>query len=1084
MIWKVIGTIVFLTFYFGICPGWGQTGDLEEVKRLNQQLVQFYQQGNYAQAALLGEEVLAILEKALGPDHSDTASSRNNLALLYQSMGEYTKALSLYQQALAVIEKTLGPDHINTATALNNLAELYRSMGEYPKALPLYQRAFAIFETALGPDHINTATSLNNLAILYYNMGEYAKALPLYQHTLAVMEKVLGPNHPSTATSLNNLASVYDRMGEYAKALPLHERALAIQEKVLGPDHPDIATSLNSLAESYQSMGEYAKALPLYQRALAVVEKALGPNHPSTAGALGSLAGLYVETGEYAQALPLYQQALAIKEKALGPDHPDTAASLNNLAELYRVMGDYPKALSLYQQALVIYEKALGPDHRSTATALSNLAVVYGDKGEYAQALLLHKRAVAVMEKVLGPDHPDTATSLNNLAILYSSMGEYAQAMPLFQRALAIREKALGSDHPDTAGSLNNLAGLYRSMGEYAQTLPLLQQAQAVCEKTLGPDHPNTAQSLSNLATVYEDMEDYAKSLQFLQRGLAAEDHTFAIVFSVASEEQKLRFAEKSQGHYFSALSLIHRHFPREVQAVRFGLELVLRRKGIVLDAQSRFQQTLAENLKGETLESWQRLTQHRGALSRMLLSGPGKQNPENYRRRIDELQDAIAHEEEFLAQHSDLVAQELAQRRATVQMLAGRLPRDGALAEFVRIRDWDEEKKKWSDINRYLAFVLTADNQVTLVDLGEAQKIDAKIKVVLAAINHPDYSRDPETHSRQSDFELSELYSLLLQPLETALGPRGRLSVSPDGELNNVPFAALRAPDGHYLVEKMTLSYVASGRDLLRGKTGVAPTVSLLLAANPAFDDQEVFKVTATSEEAVRAADYQKSFLPLPGTAEEARIIPPLVKGTQKVLEGRQATESAVRATKSPKVLHLATHGFFLKDEDLPLPDPITRSGDDHSAKLYVNPMVRSGLALAGANHAQEVTAGDDGLLTALEVSSMNLYGTDLVVLSACETAAGDVKVGEGVYGLRRAFVLAGAKNLVMSLWPVGDQTTRTQMEEFYRAYGKGERPAEALRQAQLQTIANLRELTASFGKPMAPVRLWAPFILQQTGE
>jgi CHAT domain-containing protein len=285
--------------------------------------------------------------------------------------------------------------------------------------------------------------------------------------------------------------------------------------------------------------------------------------------------------------------------------------------------------------------------------------------------------------------------------------------------------------------------------------------------------------------------------------------------------------------------------------------------------------------------------------------------------------------------------------------------------------------------------------------------------------------------------------------------------------------------------VEKLILSYVASGRDLLRGKTGVDSTVALLLVANPAFDDGKVLQVAAaSSEEAVRAADYRKSFPPLSGTAEEARIIPPLIKGPQKVLEGGQATESAVRTTQSPKVLHLATHGFFLADEALPLPDLALRSSLGHPARVRVSPMVRSGLALAGANHAQEITTGDDGLLTALEVTSMNLYGTDLVVLSACETAAGGVKIGEGVYGLRRAFVLAGAKNLVMSLWPVGDQTTREQMEEFYREYGQGKPPAEALRQAQLQTISRLRKETATMKEPLAPVRLWAPFIVQQTGE
>ncbi len=942
----------------------------------NKIAVELSQQGNYSEAARFGEQALEILKETHGLDHLDTAAAFNNLALLYERMGEYVKALPLYQKALAIDEKTLGLDHSTTVTVLSNLAEVHCKIGNYTEAIRLGEQALAIKEKTLGSDHLDTAISLTNLAETYRSMGEYAKALPFSQRALTIFEKVLGPNHSDTATSLNNLAALYYSTGDYEKTLSLSQRVLKIRKNALGPEHPDTVLSLNNLAVLYGSIGEYAKALPLCEK------------------------------------------ALAIREKVLGPDHPDTTASLNNLAELHRNRGDYAKALLFYQRALAIREKVLGPNHPDTITSLNNMAALYEGMGNYDKALSPAQQTLASREKVLGSDHPDTITSLNNLAALYNELKDYTKALPLLERALVIREKALGPNHPDTALSLNNLAESYGGIGEYDKALPLLQRALAIDEKALGPEHPSTVLPLDNLAVAYQSMGNYAKAFQFFQRGLTVEDRTFANVFSVASEGQKLLFVQKSQGSYWGTLSLIHRHFQQDSQTVRFGLELVLRRKGIVLDAQSRAQQALAANLTGETLEAWQRLTEHRSVLSRLLLSDPGKQNPEDYRRRIEELQAAIVHEEEFLAQHSGLVAQELAQRQVTAQMLASRLPRDSALVEFVRIRDWDEEKKKWFDAERYLAFILTADNQVALVDLGEAQKIDTKVKITLAAINRPDYSRDPETYSHQADVELTELYALLFQPLEAVLSSRVQLIVSPDGELNNVPFAALRTQDGHYLVEKTTVSYVASGRDLLRGKSGVDPTVALLLVANPAFDDGKVLQMAAaSSEEALRASDYRKSFPPLPGTAEEARIIPPLIKGAQKVLEGRQATEYAVRTTKSPKVLHLATHGFFLKDEDLPPPDPVTHASNDHIARSKVSPMVRSGLALAGANHAQEITAGDDGLLTALEVTSMDLYGTDLVVLSACETAAGDVKVGEGVYGLRRAFVLAGAKNLVMSL-------------------------------------------------------------------
>jgi CHAT domain-containing protein len=282
-----------------------------------------------------------------------------------------------------------------------------------------------------------------------------------------------------------------------------------------------------------------------------------------------------------------------------------------------------------------------------------------------------------------------------------------------------------------------------------------------------------------------------------------------------------------------------------------------------------------------------------------------------------------------------------------------------------------------------------------------------------------------------------------------------------------------------------------------------VTSSVDLLLLADPAYDDPPLLQSETPSEQAVGSVVFKDRFAPLPGTATEAKAILPLVKGKQVVLEGPAATESSVSTTKSPKVLHLATHGFFLEDKELPVPEPLTdfavitaarERGPGGVEKLPTLPadgrpgissMVRSGLALAGANHAGAISHGGDGLLTALEVTGMNLYGTDLVVLSACQTAVGEVRTGEGVFGLRRAFVLAGAKNLVMSLWRVNDEHTAAQMEQFYKAFGRGLSSTEALREAQLETIGSLREQTqGEYGEPLALVKLWAPFIVQQTSE
>ena len=273
----------------------------------------------FQEARPLYERALAIREKLLGPEHPDTATSLNQLALLLQDQGDLAGARPLHERALAIREKVLGPEHPDTAVSLNNLASLLQAQGDLAGARPLFERALAICEKVLGPEHPDTAPSLNNLARLLQAQGDLAGARPLYERALAIYEKVLGPEHPETATSLNNVALLLQAQGDLAGARPLHERALAISEKVLGPEHPHTAPSLHNLAAVLQAQGDLAGARPLYERALVICEKLLGPEHPHTATSLASLAYLLQAQGDLAGARPLYERALAIREKVLGP---------------------------------------------------------------------------------------------------------------------------------------------------------------------------------------------------------------------------------------------------------------------------------------------------------------------------------------------------------------------------------------------------------------------------------------------------------------------------------------------------------------------------------------------------------------------------------------------------------------------------------------------------------------------------------------------------------------------------------------------------------------------------------------------
>jgi tetratricopeptide (TPR) repeat protein len=1085
--------------------------------------------GAYAQAESLLQRALAIREKTLGPEHLEVATSLNSLAVLYTDRGEYAKAEPLYQRALAIEEEALGPEHPEVATTLNNLAGLYDSLGEYKKAEPLYQQALAIREKALGSEHLEVATSLNNLAGLYDSLGEYKKAEPLYQQALAIREKALGPEHPDVATSLNNLAEFYRSRGEYVKAEPLHLQALAIREKVMGTEHPTVARSLNNLAELYKDMGAYAKAEPLLQRAIVILEKALGPEHPHVTFSLNNLAALYYLRGEYAKAEPLYQRSLVIREQTLGPEHPDVATSLNNLALLYDALGAYANAEPLYQRALAIREKAMGPEHPDVANSLNNLALLYNNRGEYAKAEPLYQRALAIREKALGPDHPDTATSLNNLAVLYVKLGEYAKAEPLLQRALTIREKTLGPEHSDVASSLNNLAALYDDLSRYDKAEPLYQRATAMWKKVLGPEHPNVAQSLNNLAILYAALDNVEYAHNLHKQAQQIDEKLIDQVMGFTSEKQKLAFLATRRGNLEMSLTLVSQHLAQNVSARKDALDIWLRRKGVILEAQKRFQEALIYSDNPEAVKTFQDLSMVRAQLSKLVFSGPGKAGLKVYKQQIAELEQQKEQLEAKLSRLSQAYAVSQQIAKADVAKVAQALPANTVLVDFARVGMFNFKAKgqenKWNPAH-YLAFVLHAGNgdNVDMLDLGAADPIDQAVMVFKKQVSRVS-PRDPE--GLKAIEASKQVYQLVFAALQAALGDVKELFISPDGNLNLIPFEVLVGPDGKFLIEEYTFNYLAAGRDILgfgaikeQGSTPVLmgdpdfdlePTPGLSLQGkgteptpNPSQEGKPTPIPSPNRGGAGGEVGFNRSaalegwyFKRLSGTKAEIEAIDKLLQRDHPALyTDAQATEAVLLNASAPRILHLATHGFFLEDQELPRDDlrrgvewyDLSGSGLDGLAKFqpvhpeltrFENPLLRSGIVLAGVNPA--IKAGrSDGVVTAEKILSLRLQGTEVVVLSACETGLGNVQVGEGVYGLRRAFMQAGAKSLVMSLWAVPDKETKELMVQFYQNLLSGKlNRVQALRQAVLHEMQVVKE---RYGSPH-PL-YWGAFVLFGDGR
>ncbi|MBD2298525.1 tetratricopeptide repeat protein [Nostoc sp. FACHB-190] len=955
------------------------------------------------------------------------------------------------------------------------VANLYHE-GKYSTAIPLAERVLVIREKVLGKEHPFVATSLNNLATLYQAQGKYQQAEPLYQRSLAIFEKVLGKEHPDVAESLNNLAGLYQAQGKYQQAEPLYQRSLAIFEKVLGKEHPDIANGLNNLAGLYQAQGKYQQAEPLYQRSLAIFEKVLGKEHPDVASSLNNLALLYKKQGKYQQAEPLYQRSLAIFEKLLGKEHPLVATSLNNLALVYKAQGKYQQAEPLYQRSLTIREKWLGKEHPDVANSLNNLAALYYAQGKYQQAEPLYLRSLAIFEKVLGKEHPDVAQSLNNLAELYRAQGKYQQAEPLYFRALLIREKVLGKEHPNIAQSLNNLAELYRAQGKYQQAELLFIRALAIFEKLLGKEHPYVAQSLSNLAALYQAKGDITRATDFLRRGLEVQAQNLNLIFATGSEKSKQDYIRTFSGTTNGIVSLSLQEARNNPVAASLALTTVLRRKGLVLDAVADSIQILRAQLdkNPETQKLFAQWLQVQQQLSTLIYSQPEKQTA-NLKTQLEQLE---AEKEQIEAAIS-IQSAEFRQQTQSVQLAAiqAKIPKDAALVEIVQYEPFNAKSKtnaqKWSK-PRYAAAVLRSSGEPKWIDLGEAAEIDKlAIDFRVALVKGIRFKKLGRT-----------LDEKLIAPIRPLLGDARHILISPDGQLTLIPFEALKDEQDKFLIQRYAFSYLTSGRDLLRLNSDVNNASSPVVLADVDYNNQ-TSTVASAKVSGSRGSQNRRSgdlanliFDPLAATKDEAVAIKKVLPNA-KLLLGKDATETAIKQLQSPSILHLATHGFFIADvaQNLNASPDLELTPRPKEIIQVENPLLRSGLALAGFNKRKQATNNnDDGVLTALEVAGLDLRSNQLVVLSACDTGKGDIKVGDGVYGLRRALVIAGSQSQVLSLWQVDDTATKELMVKYYNNLKAGKGRHEALRSAQLDLLNSQDYSEPQFWAAFVPSGNWNP--------
>jgi CHAT domain-containing protein/Tfp pilus assembly protein PilF len=989
--------------------------------------------------------------------------------------GKYSEALPFAKQWLTNCETSTGPGSTNSATAMSVLGTLLAGIGNYTSAEPLFQNALDIRGKAFGTNSLETGVSLSSLAGLYCSMGDYSKAEPLYLKSVDIHESVLGKNSAGCATALNDLAGLYERTGNFLKAKPLFERSLEIYEKIFGSESRYSAASLNNLAGLYYNMGDYQQAEAYFKQSLKICEEVLGPENLHTASVLNSMASVYIDMGDYSKAEPLCKRGLSIKEKILGPEDPETATSLNNLASVYAGMGDNTKAESLYQESLSIREKVLGPDNPDTIMSLNNLAQLYDTIGDHAKAENMFNQCLMASLKVLGPESMDTASVMDNFAKCYCHVGEIAKAEQMYLKSLQIREKVLGAEHSDTAISLNNLALLYMNKGDYADAEPLYLRSFGIMAGDFATEYPAMSDFYRGLGLLMIDLEHGDKASDAARREILADEAEVGEVLSFASERQRMEFQVTRR--------------PYDLLAALGDdsdlAEAVLRNKGVVLDSlledglaaqgsKNPEVQTNLEQLRelGRNLSSieidWPSISDHKQAAE-------FEANRKQLEQKIEDLQGVLAR---------NVKSQGPVRRAVHIKIpeVQSELNSNTMLLEFVRYNYYLGKV----DFEPHYGVVLIYNSKNPMwVPLGNATNIEQNLQ---------EYEQTMRGEKRGDATVLKNLYSELIAPVLRKLPANvSTLIISPDSELNFLSFATLVNGQDQFLAERYQIKYVSSGRDLVYGRTATNVNPELAVFSDPEFNGVPGLVATNATDLTMLSSDmrdYNGISLPrLPNTAQEAAYLTANSLAWHlkpAAYTGTAATEAQVKALHSPYILHLATHGFFLPDTEM-----TNRPGNfglkQKMPVILHNPMQRSGLALAGAQLTldswQKGEAPDtenDGILMADEVAMLDLQNTWLVTLSACDTGLGEARAGEGVLGLRRGFIQAGAQNLLMTLWPVSDKWTVDLMEAFYdRAMKTGDAPG-ALADVQRDFLVKLKK---EKGLVMA-ARLAGPFVMNFQGK
>jgi CHAT domain-containing protein/Tfp pilus assembly protein PilF len=834
-----------------------------------------------------------------------------------------------------------------------------------------------------------------------------------------------------------------------SKGIALIEKSLAITKQILGSQHPKVADGWGFLAGRYRMWNDYNKEITCLEEAISIYEK---NQDASMYYSIYSLADVYYKLDNYSKAVTVLEKA--VDQMNCTPGLMDIKRSIYQaLGKYYKKLGNYANAIKYYEIALTIIEKEGGDLNTYLIDVLNGLGDAYHALGDYSKEVFYYEKALSHIEKEGGPPGPVTAMCWRRLAKGYMDSGDYQKAISIFEKSLGVDEQILkmGINSPNAAVDLENIGFCYARNGEYSKAISCFEKALVIDKKILGTQDPVTVRVLQILGIINYLNGNLDRSQAYSISASESLERQFQMILSM---DEKTRLSWVINNLHFGVEPCFLK--PEQIA------NQIIQRKAVVLD--SLMEDRSLALLSAKDKNAHKQLDEIGTIRSKLTKIGFSSKREDQ--KQAEQCEERISKLQRSLSSRVSASRRIRVNARIPVEFLSASLSNGEYLLDFIQFSD----PKLKDDQNCYGALMIGQDGVPKLVRMNGAREIDKSIKLLHAALA----SGDEKILANQQRMLTEKLWGPIAAqlPVDTK-----KLVIGPDGELSFLSFAALQDTSGKFLLESYEIAYVGTGRDLIRQVKG-EKNKRIALFANPNFDLKSVSVSKNTL--ALRSgelSEFAKIALPqLPGTQVESEIIQQEAKDAGwevTAFSGADATKQHLLELNNLGILHMATHGFYLNSLS-------SVEGNNRAFKVVgvtsdspptplmkgVDPMRASGVALTGAQATLKAWSDgkvpdslNDGILTAEEVSGLNLDGTWLVTLSACESGVGEAKSGEGVFGLRRAFMMAGAQNLLMTLWPVNDETTAKIMADFYKEALATHDAAGSLAKVQRDWLVKLRK-------------------------